>query len=482
MHTTYSAQDLPSIYLTINSKLDSVLKDIRRFLVYLEAPSFKTIQQSHDFVKRATKYYMEEGRMYKQNYPASPLKVIFNPETQRSIMLEAHEGYGHHGEQAVWETLRQRFYWPHMRKDIGHHVKSCHICQLRSTKKMHTPITISTPATIFTKIYMDVMKVPNAGKLSWIVAARDDLSGATECKAISHNDATHLASFFWEQVICRYGTIGEVVTDNGSSMENTFAVLMEKYGIPQIRISAYNSQANGVVERGHYTICKALVKACEGDLSKWPRLLSHAVFADRITTRKATGLSPFYLLHGIHPVLPFDLFESTFLVRGFKAGLSTEELLALRIRQLEKRPSDFQKASELLAKNRYYSKESFEKKFAQRIQWEDFEEGDLVLVRNVHLEKTVSIARKTKDRYMGPYKVICQTKGGAYVLEELDGTVLRTSIAAFRLIPYFLRKNGNIQIPPHNIIKDTERKRTAKGVDPKDLVSTSEEEETDDEI
>ena len=347
---------------------------------------------------------------------------------------------------------------------------------------MHIPITISTPATIFTKIYVDVMKMPKSGKLDWIVAARDDLSGATECKAISHNDATHLASFFWEQIICRYGAIGEVVTDNGSSMESVFAILMEKYGIPQIRISAYNSQANGVVERGHYTIREALVKACEGDLSRWPKLLPHAIFADRITVRKATGLSPFYLLHGIHPVLPFDLFESTFLVRGFKSGLSTEELLALRIRQLEKRPSDFQKAAELLAKNRYYSKESFERKFSQRIQWKKFVEGTLVLVRNVHLEKTVSIARKTKDRYMGPYKVVRQTKGGAYILEELDGTVLRTSIAAFQLIPYFLRENGNIQIPPYHIIKDTERQRTAKGVDPKDLVSTSEEEETDDEI
>ena len=147
MHTSYLAKDLPSVYLIYNSKLDESLKAICCFLVYLEAPSFKTIQESHQFVKRATKYYMENGRMFKCNYPGSPLKVIFNPETRQSIMLEAHEGYGHHGEQAVWETIRQRFYWPHMRKDVKHHVKSCHTCQIRSTKKMHIPITISTPAT-----------------------------------------------------------------------------------------------------------------------------------------------------------------------------------------------------------------------------------------------------------------------------------------------------------------------------------------------
>ena len=244
--------------------------------------------------------------------------------------------------------------------------------------------------------------MPKSGKLEWIVAARDDLSGATECKAISHNDASHLTTFFWEQIICCYGIIGEVITDNGSSLESTFALLMKRYGIPQICISPYNSQVNGVVERGHFIIREALVKACEGDLTRWPKLLPHAVFADHITVRRATGLSPFYLLHGIHPVLPFDLFESTFLVRGFKSNMISEELLALCIRQLEKRPSDIHKAAETLAQSCYHSKENFERKFAQRIQWEEFESGSLVLVQNIHLEKTVSIARKTKDHYMGP--------------------------------------------------------------------------------
>ena len=58
---------------------------------------------------------------------------------------------------------------------------------------------------------------------------------------------------------------------------------------------------------------------------------------------------------------------------------------------------------------------------------------------NNPIENSVSIERKTADRYMGPYMVNCRTEGGAYILTEMDGTLLKHKIAAFRLIPYIKR-------------------------------------------
>ena len=37
---------------------------------------------------------------------------------------------------------------------------------------------------------------------------------------------------------------------------------------------------------------------------------------------------------------------------------------------------------------------------------------------------------------MGSYEVDRRTKGGSYVLNEMDGTFLRQGIAAFQLYPY----------------------------------------------
>ena len=73
------------------------------------------------------------------------------------------------------------------------------------------------------------------------------------------------------------------------------------------------------------------------------------------------------------------------------------------------------------------------------MQKDHYEPGALVLLRNVPMENTMSIERKTSDRYIGPYSIVRRTKGGSYVLQELNGNILRHTVAAYRLVPYIQR-------------------------------------------
>lgn len=350
---------------------------------------------------------------------------------------------GHKGEQAVLATLKERFYWPNMWNDVKHHVRSCHQCQIHSVKKAQMPPIPSAPSTIFLRIYLDIMFMPVAFGYRYIVAARDDLSGAAEGRALKFATAENLAKFFWEEILCRYGAVGQVTTDNGKEVEGAFTILMNLYHLPRVQISAYNSQANGVVERGHFNIRQSILKTCDGDTLKWPKYVKHAFFADKVTVRRQTGFSPFYLLHGVHPVLPLDLLEASFLVEGFKSNMSTVDLLALRIRQLEKRPEDLAKAAKTLRDNRFKSKEQFERRFHTRMIRDTYAPGSLVLVRNTRVED--SMDRKDKPRYLGPYEVVRQTRNGAYILKELDGTPWRQAIAGFRVIPYVTRSDKYLE-------------------------------------
>ena len=434
------ADTIPLSTNVIHQYSDQDLTQILTYLATNKVPKFRTSRKKKLFLSKAKPFYLEQAHMYKRRPGHPPQVVIFPHKRRREILWEMHEEVAHHGTWAVEKQISLRYFWPGMKKQIQQHIRSCHSCQLRSTKKMHLPVTISHPPSLFSKVYLDVMKMPLARGKQWLIGCRDDLSGITECKAIARDKAKVIAKFFLKRIILRYGMVQEVVTDNGPSFRKEFAELLKKYGIRHIKISPYNSQANGVVERGHFNIREALVKLCDGDLSQWPLLVPAVSFADRITIRRATEYSPYYLLHGDHPLMPGDLADATFMITQYKPGMTSTELIEARARQLLRLPQDIARARLTLQQSRFRSKKAYEEKFARRIQKDAYEPGDLVLIRNNPIENSVSIERKTANRYMGPYCVTNQTLGGSYALQEMDGTPLKHNIAAFRLIPYVKRQ------------------------------------------
>ena len=71
----------------------------------------------------------------------------------------------------------------------------------------------------------------------------------------------------------------------------------------------------------------------------------------------------------------------------------------------------------------------FEQEHAATIIKYDFKLGDLVLIRNTAIEK--SLNHKMCARYLGPLIVILQNKGGTYNISGLNGSVFDCPIAAF---------------------------------------------------
>jgi hypothetical protein len=74
-------------------------------------------------------------------------------------------------------------------------------------------------------------------------------------------------------------------------------------------------------------------------------------------------------------------------------------------------------------------------------------------MRNTQIEK--SLNKKMCARYIGPLIVVLHNYSSAYILSELDGTVLHHHIAAFHLLPYFTRES--IPLPPDIIDIDNTR-------------------------
>jgi hypothetical protein len=255
---------------------------------------------------------------------------------------------------------------------------------------------------------------------------------------------TALASFIFEEILCRWGMIEEIITDNGTAFLAAIEYLKTRYSIPHIPISPYNSRANGIVERRHRDVREALIKAADGDETKWPLVAASVFWAERVTIQKSTGYSPYYIAHGVEPLLPFDLAEATYLARPLGNIVSTTDLIAYRARMLQKRPEDLERVKKALLRSRMASVRQFEKEYRNSIRSFVLNPGSLVLVRNSRIDST--IGAKTKPRYLGPFVVLIKTTGGSFVLAELDGTVSKLRYAAYRVIPYYPRTLSQIPV------------------------------------
>ncbi|VDC00593.1 unnamed protein product [Peniophora sp. CBMAI 1063] len=420
------------------ARVDSQLSDILSYLRDNRKPAWiSSDKEQRQFEAKAIRFFIRDDALFRRRLGRIPQKVIFEQDTRRKILEGAHERAGHRGIEAVTQTVKLRFYWPDLETDVANHVKSCHECQIRQTAQWKIPPTVSAPTRIWEKVYIDVMFMPKAQGYRYIVAARDDLTRVTEGRALRTLSAKNLANFFWDQIYTRYGVISQVVTDNGSEVQKAFAWMMERLGVPHVHISPYNPRANGVVERGHFILREAIVKACQGKIERWPEHVAAALYADRITVSRQTGYSPYFLLHGRHPTLPMDLTEATFLGRPFSSHMTTEDLLAYRIRQVQRLPADLEKAAACLKGHRLRSKAQFEKQFRLRLMTKVMNPGALVLVANSSTFR--SLNKKAKPRYIGPYRVVRRNPQGAYILCELDGTTIMSKFAAIRVVPYIAR-------------------------------------------
>ena len=151
------------------------------------------------------------------------------------------------------------------------------------------------------------------------------------------------------------------------------------------------------------------MKTAESSIAHWPDVVDVVFWAEWVTIQKATGMSPYYIVHRVEPVLPFDLAEATYMSPELGDGVSTMELVAIRAKALLKQDKDLAEVEWKVLKARWESVRQFKEKFRYTIKDYNFKPGDLVLVWNSKIESEAS--RKPKPRYVGLMAVVRRTKG-----------------------------------------------------------------------
>jgi transposase InsO family protein len=143
------------------------------------------------------------------------------------------------------------------------------------------------------------------------LVAIDKFSKWVEVRPITNLRAEQAVTFFTD-IVHRFGVPNSIITDNGSQFtDRKFLEFCDKFHIHVDWAAVAHPQTNGQVERANGMILQGLKPRIFDQLNKSGlkclQELSAVVWSLRTTPSRATGFTPFFLVHGAEAVLPTDL-------------------------------------------------------------------------------------------------------------------------------------------------------------------------------
>src|SRR6266498_4543527 len=115
----------------------------------------------------------------------------------------------------------------------------------------------------------------------YIVVAMDYFLRWPEAKPLKTANANTVATFLYEEIICRFGVLRTLQSDRGNHFVNeVIQRLTKRFRIQHSLSSSYHLQSNGLVERFNKMLCEGIAKLAE-EVDQWDRFIQPVLFAYR---------------------------------------------------------------------------------------------------------------------------------------------------------------------------------------------------------
>nr|GEV89991.1 reverse transcriptase domain-containing protein [Tanacetum cinerariifolium] len=180
--------------------------------------------------------------LYKKSFLGSWLRYV-GPLHANYVLREIHDGSCsmHAGTRSVVaKALRTGYYWPTMHRDARTLIRVCQDCQVhkpvpRNPQQKLTPITSPWP---FYKWGIDIAGPfpEGSGKVKFLIVAMDYFTKWIEAKPVATITGNQIKKFVWDNVVCRFGLPGEIISNNGKQFrDDPFKDWCEKLCMPTPR-------------------------------------------------------------------------------------------------------------------------------------------------------------------------------------------------------------------------------------------------------
>ncbi|GJS37618.1 reverse transcriptase domain-containing protein, partial [Tanacetum coccineum] len=141
-----------------------------------------------------------------------------------------------------------------------------------------------------------------------IKLAMDYFTKWIEAKPVATIIGNQVKKFVWENIVCRFGLPGEIISDNGKQFrDKPFRDWCEKLCIQQHFTSVKHPQTNGVVEKANRSLGEGVKARLGKDNKNWLEEISHVLWAHRTMIKSSNGDTPFSLTYGTEAVIPAEI-------------------------------------------------------------------------------------------------------------------------------------------------------------------------------
>ncbi len=272
---------------------------------------------------------------------------------------------------------------------------------------------------LWEKIEMNIVHMSSNKEKHYLIVARDDFFEWAEARVLSEAKAWRMTKFLWKDVICKHDCFEKLIVNDESENKEIFDELVQRYRIKKMITSSYYSRINEMIKRDHKSLFDALFKMFDEKLKSWMNNLHVVLWADRFIVKFIIDLISFYLQCDNESMLSIELKISIWRILFWQKMRTTEDLLTMRARQLQRRDENMNETKNLLKRMRKQNMKYFDSKhFATN---KDINKNDLVLLHDTQHENDRSINRKLKYRWRESFRVkeIIQNKE-IYLLQKFD--------------------------------------------------------------